>query len=495
MPTAAKDVIDQRLNELDRKHRMQACFNIWAPALTISILLCSLLIMAIRLSGTQLGWIELPCVVLASLIPLLFIPKIWQQKGSRKSLSAELDLLCEGRGLCMAIAAQKQPERDPDWQARLRQKLEDVELPKFQWAKARHLPLVIFCLLISLLMPRFDDHNIHNHPYAPFFDDLIDQIDTLVDQGLLKPDIAEEKREELEQLKAKAQESGMNQELWQARDRIKSYMEQQTKGTARRLAEAMVAAEQLKNDQSIEQQHKLAKALANMAKQNQDLLDKLKPKNLEQMAQLAQQAMKKMELTPDQQAALNEMLKRQGLNQEQLKELLEKGAQSGKPFNQDKEALKELARSLDKELKASSQKLSKMGMDMASLLMLMQGPPGVTRGPGHVSLTQKDPTKTETGGLETLAPGARVNPDGSITLAETVRDADINDAALKEAVRAAATSFDPAAADARRSSSAPRHRGAIARYFDGQQQPKETPELNAPPKDVPPEPTEEIDFP
>ena len=85
------DLLDQRLQELNSRHRLQACFNHWAPLFTICLLLASLGIMAIRLSGVPLAWLEWPLCAAAALLPFLFLPKIWRRQKSRNSLAAELD--------------------------------------------------------------------------------------------------------------------------------------------------------------------------------------------------------------------------------------------------------------------------------------------------------------------------------------------------------------------------------------------------------------------
>ena len=73
--------------------------------------------------------------------------------------------------------------------------------------------------------------------------------------------------------------------------------------------------------------------------------------------------------------------------------------------------------------------------------------------------------RTAGGGVEGLPAGAQLNPDGSVTLAEQVRDAEVDDAVQRAALRAAAQAFDPTAADARRATVAPRHRAVVERYF------------------------------
>jgi hypothetical protein len=93
------------------------------------------------------------------------------------------------------------------------------------------------------------------------------------------------------------------------------------------------------------------------------------------------------------------------------------------------------------------------------------GEGGVNRGPGHAPLSYETPNRLDVGNQAALPSGARLNPDGSVTIAEQARDAELDDAAKDALLRAAARAFDPTAADARRATVSPRHRAAVERYF------------------------------
>jgi hypothetical protein len=73
--------------------------------------------------------------------------------------------------------------------------------------------------------------------------------------------------------------------------------------------------------------------------------------------------------------------------------------------------------------------------------------------------------RTAGGGIEGLPSGMQLNPDGSVTIAEQVRDAEIDPEIQAAAQRAAARAFDPTAADAKRATVAPRHRAVVEKYF------------------------------
>lgn len=484
------DLLDQRLNELNRRHRLQMSFDQWAPLLTISLLLAALIIMAIRLSGIELSWAEWPICIAAALLPCLVIPKKWREQIPQRTLAAELDLMADGRGLCMALAQNETAQRDQDWLARLRVRLEDFQLPPFRWHAARFIPIVLVTLLIACCLPRFIEDDPTQHRYDGFFDDLSMSIEQMADQDLISPELAAEKKQEIEQLKAKAQEKGMNQEIWLARDRLKSYIDHQKQSAAQRIAEALHAAEQLQQQQNKKQQNQLTQALAQLAQQNQTLLKKaLNAQALQQMAAMMQQAKQEQHLTPQQLAALQQQLQQQGLSQEQLARMQQAGMPQLSP-----EQMRQFAQSLKNRLDQQCKGLGQCGINMNALLSgLRPGKGGITRGPGHVQLTEKEATQTETGNAQALAPGMRVNPDGSITLAETVREADLSDEAKQAAQRAALQQFDPSAADARRSVSAPRHRAAIAQYFIEQKRETPAPEQPPAPKDSPT--PEETDIP
>ena len=92
---------------------------------------------------------------------------------------------------------------------------------------------------------------------------------------------------------------------------------------------------------------------------------------------------------------------------------------------------------------------------------------GVNRGGGPPSpLTfDKSAPLLAAGDAEFLTPGMQVRPDGTVVLSETLREAELDDAAFAQAQRAQQQAFAPAAADARAAQVRPQHRAAVRAYF------------------------------
>ena len=289
----------------------------------------------------------------------------------------------------MALAQESTEQRDTDWLARLRTRLEDLDFPEFRWHAARFIPAVLLALLIAFLMPRFLDESQGQQRYANFFHDMSLMLDEMAKQDLITPEMAEEKKQEIEQLKAKAQEQGINQEIWLARDRIKSYIDHQQQKAAQRMAEAIVAAERLNQQQNLKQQQQLMQSLANLAKQNQNLLKKaLNPENLQQMAAMINKAKQLQQLTPQQLQALQQQMQQQmqqqGLSPEQLAQMQQ--AQN----NMSPEELKRFSQALKDKLCKQCQGMGMLGSKIDAMMMgMMPGRGDITRGPGHVQLTEK----------------------------------------------------------------------------------------------------------
>ncbi len=157
------------------------------------------------------------------------------------------------------------------------------------------------------------------------------------------------------------------------------------------------------------------------------------------------------------------------------------GPQAGDPGELDPEALGRALEALAKALEEGAGQLGQLGQSgeggapggelgrmIARLRAGLTAPgAGVSRGPGSVALSQGADAgpAASPGEVGALPPGAHVNPDGSITLAVTSRDPELDAAALEGLSRGALREHEPSNADARRVHIAPRHRGAVARYF------------------------------
>jgi hypothetical protein len=140
------------------------------------------------------------------------------------------------------------------------------------------------------------------------------------------------------------------------------------------------------------------------------------------------------------------------------------------------------SRTVATDLAAKRSALAQLGMctkkGTCSGLASAPGNGGVDRGPGHAELERVKRAPVDIGAADGLPPGASVDPDGSVTFATTVREPQAED--VTAAARAAARAFDPACADARRVQIPPRHRAAVAAYFDAATPPAITPPKPAP---------------
>lgn len=458
-------MLDQRLQQLHRRRRLQRCLHTWAPLCAASCILAALVIISVHLLSSTTLWLDLPILAAALLLPLAVLPRCWAKRDNLRTLSAHLDVLCQGKGLCMALASHQYAQRDADWMARLRQPLENCTLPPFDWSQAKFLPIALLCLLFSLFTPQASQENITNNHFTPFFQSLLNDAQAMHELGIIDQPTLNKHREKIKELEQQAHEKGMSQALWQARDNMHAEMNALQRNAAQRLAEAINAARNASNEETgSETLQELAAALANLAIEHKDMLPQL---NKNQQIQLARMAnMIQHQLNPEQLQALQQQMQRAG-NQH--------GKKLKQPLNQQQR--KKFAYDLLKRLGAEGEGLqAQFGINMNSLVQQIDNS-NIQRGPGHVQLRGKDPTQTERGNIQGLIPGARVNPDGSITIAEEYRDADIDQAARAEAVRAGAKQFNPTAVDSRRNHTALRHRSAIERYFVNRQQ--QAPIVNA----------------
>jgi hypothetical protein len=115
-------------------------------------------------------------------------------------------------------------------------------------------------------------------------------------------------------------------------------------------------------------------------------------------------------------------------------------------------------------LDAHRRALAALGQDPTAPADGPGGNGGVNRGPGHAGLVIDPRDPLPVGAPEALPPGVRLNADGSLTIAETIRDP-ATDERVDAARQAAVQAVDPTAADARRVRTAPRHQAAVGAYF------------------------------
>lgn len=453
------DLLDRQVQRLHRQRRMQRVLDRFLPALGIGIGAAALAVMVVRLAIPGAEWLVPSLAVAGLLLPALVIPQAYARRDERAALVGHLDRGCGAHGLAMALAAFPAAERDGDWMARLRRPLEDLALPPLRLMAGRGAVFAGACLAVALALPQREDVVSLPTVVGSFFRQASERITGLEQSGVIPPAESEQARADLEQLKERATDQGMDQPTWEALDRLRQRLDRSVGVTNQRLAQSLALSESVAQSPDgapqAQDSARLAQAVAELAVQAPGLVPKLPAGAGEQelTAALAQAAAAGL-LSPEQAAAV----KRLGLLRPQGERKLDAGE------------CRKLGEHLAKELAKAREALKKLGEcqgdgDCPNPGDGKPGRGGVSRGPGHAELTWNDPLRTDGGGVEGLPAGAQLNPDGSVTLAEQVRDAEIDDAVQQAAARAAAKAFDPTAADARRATVAPRHRAVVERYF------------------------------
>ncbi len=452
------------LQRLDRGHRWQRVIDCSAPRLLASTLLAGVGVIAIRVAVPAAEPL-LPAVIAAGLLaPLPWLPAAWHQRRTPAQLAAELDLLADANGTVMALAEQPTPA----WEAQIATRLADLRLPPLRWRGV--LPaLAGVALLLSLTaVPQAIVPPTPFSPAAALMAPLRDALAQLATAGVVTPGEQQELARHMADLVAQAEGSMLDQATWQGLAALQARLDQQAVAAGERLAAALAAAQEhaatppampgdaAASAQAAQLAEAMATTFAGLAAQAPGLIPELKdPAAREALAQALAQAQAKGLLSAAQRAALA----RAGLAQ----------AKPGGPFSAAQS--RALARSLAAELERRRQALGQSVAGAAAqalLARLRQGANddwGVDRGPGVAPIERQARDRTAGGSAQGLAPGATLNPDGSVTIAAQARDAEPDEAARAALQRSAAQAFDPAAADSRRAAVAPRHRAAVEAYF------------------------------
>ncbi len=452
------DLLDRQLDRLHRQRRVQRALDQLLPALGLGLGGAALAVMVVRLAIPGADWIALPLAAAGLLVPVLVVPRAFSVRDERAALTGHLDRGCGAQGLAMALAAVPAAQRDGDWMARLRRPLEDLVLPPLHWTAARGALFAVVCLLVALALPQREVAASLPTVVGSFFRQATERVAGLEQAGVIPPAESEQARTDLAHLQERATDRGMDQPTWEALDRIRSRLDRSVSTTNQRLAQSLALSESVAQspDNSARSQDgaRLAQAVAELAVRAPGLVPKLPAGAGEE--ELA--------------AALAQAAAAGVLSQEQADAVKQLGLlrpQAGRQL--DAAQARKLGEHLAKELAKAREALKKLGEgqegDGDGDGDGRPGRGGVSRGPGHADLTWSDPLRTAGGGIEGLPAGAQLNPDGSVTLAEQVRDAEIDESVQQAAVRAAARAFDPTAADARRATVAPRHRAVVERYF------------------------------
>ena len=452
------------MQRLDRGHRRQQVIDRVAPRLLASTLLAGVGVLAIRVALPAAEPL-LPAVIVGGLLaPLPWIPGALRRRKAPAHLAAELDLLAGANGTVMALAEQPTPA----WEAQIAARLADLRLPPLRWRGMLPALAGVALLLALTAVPQAVVPPTPFSPAAALMAPLRDELAQLAAAGVVTPEEQQELARRMADLVAQAEGKMLDQATWQGLDALQSRLEQQAVAAGERLAAALAAAQAhaatppatpgdaAASAQAAQLAEAMATTVAELAAQAPGLIPDLKdPAAREALAQALAQAQAKGLLSEAQRAALTQA----GLTQ----------AKPGAPSSAAQS--RALARSLAAELERRRQGLGQCragGAAQSFLARLGQGAAkgwGVNRGPGTAPIERQARDRTAGGNSQGLAPGATLNPDGSVTVAAQARDAEPDEAARAALQRSAAQAFDPAAADSRRAAVAPRHRAAVEAYF------------------------------
>ena len=455
------------LIRLARRHRLQQLLTQLVPPVMVSTLLAAVAVATIRWALPELEWM-VPALVVAGLAaPLVWLPSAWRVSLSTTYLAAELDQLAQAEGLVMAYAEW----RDPAWQERCQAALARIRLPSLRWQAA--LPGLLAAMLLAgaVALPQTVPLPPLTGPADALVKPLREQLAELANAGILTPEEHHELTQRLADLMARNHGGVLDQATWEGIDRVQAQATAQASAAGEKLAAALSAAEAAASPSP-------STATASSPTEANALAAKLAV----DLARLAEQApaLAQLDLAdPQQRAALAAALARAQqrglLSKAQVEALQRAGLASGHtpaagvPTPAQGQALaRQLAEALgkrQKQLSGAARTASEQFLARLRGQQLLPGNGAPTRGPGEAPLDQLPRSRTAGGEQAALAPGATLNPDGSVTIAGRSRDAELDPAAQAALQRAAAQAFDPTAADSRRATVAPRHRAAVAAYF------------------------------
>ena len=440
--------LDPALIRLDRRLRVQGALRRATAAWSVSLLAGGSAALVARLAGLEPA--VLPALGLGFLAPLALIPRWWGQPAARAVTAARLDLLTDARGLVMAAAV----DDHPAWRPAVATAVSRAVLPPLDLRRLVPVLLAATAAVAVLAVPPPTDDADPRHDARAFVTPLRTELADLA--PLLPTPEVKTLEERLNQLEEKAK-GGLDQQAWNSLDRLAQDLGTRADQAGNGLAEATDAAQRASLDAA--QAPALAAALAQLAQTAPGLLPPtLDPANQAALAAVLQQAAAQGLVTPA-----------------QAKLLAERGlTPAGKPGQCNAAQARAMARELAKRLES---RCNGMGACRASVatragLARCQGRGRGPGGPGHTEdpdadtpIEHQDRARLAGGSAQDLAPGARLNPDGSVTLATQVRTAEEDPAARAALAAAAQRAFDPAAADTRRAAVHPRLAPAVEAYF------------------------------
>ncbi|MFW5698270.1 MAG: hypothetical protein ACOCZK_05830 [Planctomycetota bacterium] len=459
--------LEQLMCAVDRRQRLQRCLGRLLTAWALSLGAVALVQVCIRLALP--GWsstvVWLPVVGLVA--PILLSRRWYGPPEPHAITAARLDRLAQSRGLAMALADEEPAARDPGWLQRLRPCLDRVRLPPLDWSGSGRVLVAVLAVLIAVALPQRDPGS----SSAGRVDQLLAQprelLEQMAEEGVLSQERKQELLEQLESIATAANERGMDQAVWEGLDRLAAGLGAEQRRSTQRLAEALAQARRTATADPAAREREsaaLAQALTRLARQAPGLLPQQGQPGHAELARVLDAA------------AAQGMLDDEALDRLRERGLLPGAGQGdrGRQGARDPAAEQALAQRLGAALAAAGERSGLgRGDDFARLLQRLGGQPGrggIARGPGAAALElTHQQQETEPGELEGLPAGARINSDGSVTLAESRRAPELDDAANRALQRARLRDIGPGAADARRARIAPRHRAAVQRYFASEQ--------------------------
>lgn len=452
--------LDTLLARLELRRRLQRVVDAAAPRLLAASLVSATAVATVRLALPSVAWVVPACIAAGVLAPLCWLPAAWRQRDARGRLAGELDLLAGTQGTAMALAEGD----DPAWRQRVAPFLTAVALPP---VRLRPLLPAVACVALlagaALLPQALPVIAPAGHPAAALVRPVREDLARLEQAAVLTHDERIELEKRLDDLLARAGSGMLDQATWEGIDRLQAHLDTQAGAAGEKLAAALALAQSgldqppADENEAAQLATSLAGAVAALAEQAPGLVpaDLNDPAAQQAFVQALAQAQAKGLISEAQRAALEKAGLKPG---------------SGKPGSASPAQARALARRLADELQKRKQGLGTCSGATAADAFLARlragaGQGGVNRGPGSVEITKDPRARTAGGDQEGLAPGATLNPDGSVTVAAQARDAEADPAAREALRRAAAQAFDPTAADSRRATVAPRHRAAVEAYF------------------------------
>lgn len=389
------DPLDQSLARLHRWRCMQRGLDGVLPVATVAFCVAATVVMLVRLGLPALAWTVWPLAVAGGLLPLLALPRALRVRDRAADLAGHLDLQLEAHGMAMALAALPDATRDRGWQARLRLPLETWQPPKLRWTNGWATLAATAIFALALMVPQAQPRVPSVSATAGLFAQAGARLADLRAAQLLPPDQAEAVQQRLEELKANAARTGMDQATWEGLARLEQELNSAGEQAGQRLAEALAEAERVAKPPdttpSPDAAMIMVQQLAELAAQAPGLVPTLPPgANAEALKAALRQAAAQGKLSAEQLAAMERL-----------------GLQPAGPAGAGltDEQARALAQKLVDEL---AKRAELLGDGNSFQLRLGECRGGPDRGPGHTDHPQLASERFPVGEVEGLAPGAQI---------------------------------------------------------------------------------------